>query len=101
ILLDAQPLHDALDALHRAEAAHQLVLEREVEARRAGVALATGAPAQLVVDPARLVPLGADDMQPAQLDHLLALGVGDPPGLLPGGALLLRRGVLDLDALLV
>ena len=41
------------------EDAHQVVFERQIEARRAGVALAAGAAAQLVVDAARLVALGA------------------------------------------
>src|SRR6185437_5107296 len=49
----------------RSEDAHQIVFEREVEARRAGIALAAGAAAQLVVDAARLVALGRDDVQPA------------------------------------
>ena len=101
IVVDPQALHDPLDALHRAEAAHQLVLERQIEPRRAGVALAAGAPTQLVVDPARLVALGTDDMQPAQADHLLALGIGDPPGLRQRSLALLRCGLLDRDPLFV
>src|SRR6267142_2084812 len=83
-LLHAQALHDPLDAL-AAEDAQQVVLEREVEVRRAGVALAPGAAAQLVVDAARLVTLGADDVQAAQLHDLLVLGLGDPPRLGHGG----------------
>jgi hypothetical protein len=47
------------------------VLHRQVEARRARVALAARAAAQLVVDPARLVPLGADDLQPPGADHVV------------------------------
>src|SRR5262252_3191611 len=47
--------------------AHQVVLEGEVELRAAGIALAAGAAAQLVVDAPRLVPLGADDVEPARL----------------------------------
>ena len=49
---------------------------RQEEARLARVALAAGAAAQLVVDPARLVALGADDEQAAGLEHLLVV-VGD------------------------
>ena len=71
-LLHAQPQHQAADALG-AEDAHQVVLQREVEARRAGVALAAGAAAQLVVDAARLVALGAEDVQAAERHHALAL----------------------------
>ena len=38
-----------------------------------GIALAAGAAAQLVVDPPRLVALGAEHVQPAGRDHLLLL----------------------------
>src|SRR5262249_7935051 len=100
VVLDAHALHDALDAFHRAEAPHQLVLQREVKPRRTGVALAAGAAAQLVVDSARLVPLGADDMHPAELNYLFALGLGDLARLLAGRLLLLGRGLLDLAPLL-
>ena len=74
-LFHAQPLHQAGDAV-RPEDAHQVVFEGQVEARRAGVALAAGAAAQLVVDAPGLVALGAEDVQPAQRDHLVVLGVG-------------------------
>ena len=53
----------------RAEDAHQIVFEREIEARGAGIALAAGAAAELVVDAARLVALRADDVQTAEADH--------------------------------
>src|SRR5215469_6412093 len=49
--LHAEPLHDALDALGP-EDAEEVVLEGEVEARGARIALAAGAPAELVVDAA-------------------------------------------------
>src|ERR1700674_1093898 len=68
----AQAAHQALDAVG-AEDPHQVVLEREIEARGAGVALAAGAAAQLVVDAPRLVALGAEDVQAAGGEHLLAL----------------------------
>ena len=71
----AEPLHQAGDAIG-AEDAHQVVFERQVEARRPGVALAAGAAAQLVVDAPRLVPLGAEDVQAAEADDLVVLGVG-------------------------
>ena len=68
-------LHQAGDPI-RAEDAHQVVFERQVEARRAGIALAAGAAAQLVVDAPRLVALGGEDVQPAERDDLVVLGVG-------------------------
>ena len=55
------------------EQAHQLVVEAEVEAALARVALTARAAAQLVVDAPRLVALGADDVQPAELADLVAL----------------------------
>ena len=74
VLLHPQALHEAGDALG-AEDAHQIVFERQEEARAARVALAAGAAAQLVVDAARLVALGAEDVQAAGGEHLLLLGV--------------------------
>ena len=66
-----EPGHDVLDPV-AGEQAHELVLAGQVEARLAGVALSAGAAAELVVDPARLVPLGADDVEAAELEHALA-----------------------------
>ena len=51
--------------------AQQRILERKVEARGARIALAARTAAQLVVDAPRFVALGADDVQPAGLDHLV------------------------------
>ncbi|MBI2362774.1 MAG: hypothetical protein HYV15_05270, partial [Elusimicrobia bacterium] len=59
--------HQALDAL-RAEQPHQLVVESQVEARLARVALASAAAAQLVVDAPRVVALGTHHVEPAQPD---------------------------------
>ena len=73
VLLQPQLAEHAVHALG-AEDAHQVVLEREVELGAARVALAAGAAAQLVVDAARLVALGAEHVQPARGDHLLLLG---------------------------
>src|SRR5207244_11842256 len=89
-LLPPEALHDPLDPLG-AEDAEQIVLEREVEPRRAGVPLPARPAAQLVVDPARLVALGADDVEPADADDPLVLGIGDLLRLLPGGLPRLRR----------
>ena len=58
-----------------AEDAHQVVFERQEEARRAGIALAAGAAAQLVVDAPALVALGADHEQAAGLEHDLAVAL--------------------------
>src|SRR6202000_3299221 len=55
---------------------HQLVAQRQVEPRLTGVTLTTGSAAQLVVDAARLVPLGAQDVEPARLDDLFGLRGG-------------------------
>ena len=71
----AELLHQARDAIGP-EDAHQIVFERQIEARRPGVALAAGAAAQLVVDAARLVALGRQDVQAAERDDLVVLGVG-------------------------
>ena len=72
---DLRALHHPADAVHAvaAEQAHEVVLEREVELRDAGVALASGTAAQLVVDAPRLVTLGAEDGQAAGLDDLHVL----------------------------
>ena len=56
------------------EQAHQLVVEAEVEAALAGVALAAAAATQLVVDAAALVALGAQHVQAAECADLVALG---------------------------
>ena len=78
VLLHAQAVHDVLHPI-AAEDAHQVVFERQVEAGGAGVALAAGAAAQLVVDAPRLVPLGAEDVQAAGLEHLLLLARAELP----------------------
>ena len=70
----AQALHQTRNAVG-AEDAHQVVFERQIETRAARIALAASAAAQLVVDAARFVPFGAEDMQPALRDHLGVLGV--------------------------
>jgi len=104
LVLEASTVHPRLEPL-AAKAAHQLILERDVETAGARVTLASGAPAQLVVDAPRLVPLGPDDVEPALLpdpvavlaaldDHLLqdlgpALGVDS--GRILAGARQLQR----------
>ena len=71
-LLHAQPLHEAAHPV-RGEDAHEVVLQRQVEAGIARVPLAAGAATQLVVDAPAFVPLGADDMQAAGVQHLLVV----------------------------
>src|SRR5215468_4358980 len=64
-----------------AETFQQLVLQRQVELTATRVALAAAAAEQLAVDPQRLVPLGAEHVQPAGLDHLARrLDVGTATG---------------------
>ena len=65
-----EALHDVVDPVAR-EQAHEVVLAGEVEARLARVALAAGAAAELVVDAARLVALGAEHVEAAELAHLV------------------------------
>ena len=65
-------LHQVRDAL-AAKQAQQIVFQREVEARLARVALTAGTAAQLVVDTAGIVALGADDEEAARLADLVRL----------------------------
>ena len=74
VLLEAQLLQHRIHALGT-EDAHEVVIEREIEQRAAGIALAAGAAAQLVVDAPALVALGADDEQAAGSDHLLLVAL--------------------------
>ena len=48
----------------------------EIEARGAGIALAAGASAKLVVDAARFVTLGAENVQAAGSNHFVVFFVG-------------------------
>ena len=72
VLFHAQRLHRGLH-LFAGEDAHQVVIERQVKARGPRIALAAGAPAQLVVHAARLVAFRPDDQQPAQPHDLVVL----------------------------
>mmetsp|Transcript_8876 Transcript_8876/g.26745 ORF Transcript_8876/g.26745 Transcript_8876/m.26745 type:complete len:218 (-) Transcript_8876:82-735(-) len=72
VLGDAHEVEQPLD-LVAAEEAEDAVLEREEEVRRARVALPARAAAQLTVDPARVVQVRADDVQPSRLQHPLLL----------------------------
>src|SRR5690606_27332969 len=94
-LLHAGAGEQPLRALRIAEDPHQVVFHRQIEAARSGIALAAGAAAELIVDAAGLVTLGADDMEPAFGEHLL---VPRLPVLLEGLELLLGR-ILELRLL--
>ena len=72
ILLDAEGIHNRAHAI-AAKEAHQVVLQADEEAACAGVALTAGAAAQLVVDAAALVALGADDEKAPRAAHSLGL----------------------------
>ena len=71
VLLEAELRQHAVHAVGP-EDAHQVVLQRQEELRAAGIALAAGAAAQLVVDAAALMALGADDVEPAGLQQRAA-----------------------------
>ncbi len=72
VLADVEPSHQRGNAV-AAEQAHEVVVQRDIEAALARVALTAGTTAQLVVDAAGLVALGADDIQPACLADFLRL----------------------------
>src|SRR5205814_3529346 len=67
VVRDLEALHDALDPIAREEP-DEVVFAGEVEPRLAGIALAARTAAQLVVDPARLVALGAEDIEATEVD---------------------------------
>ena len=60
LVVGPEPVEDLVDPV-TGEQAHEVILGREEESRLTGVALTTGATAQLVVDASRLVALGAED----------------------------------------
>ena len=71
--LDLQRLHQPADAVcGRSEDLHQVVFEGDEEPARARISLTAGTTAQLVVDAAALVALGADDVQPADVSDARA-----------------------------
>ena len=83
LVLDRDVVGDLEDLEHPVdpvglEEPHQLVLQGEVEPRLTRVALTAGPATQLVVDAPGLVPLGADDVEAAEVADLVVLGA--PPG---------------------
>ncbi len=76
VFLHPRPLHEALDPVP-AEAAHQVVLQGDVETGGARVTLTPGAAPQLVVNTPRFVSLGTQDVETTQFQHLLAVPFAD------------------------
>ena len=74
-LFHSQALEQFRDPL-LGEDAHQVVFQRKVETRRPGITLASGAPAKLIVDAARLVAFRAENMQATNRSHFVVLDVG-------------------------
>ena len=70
-LARAEPVEHLVHAV-AGEQADEVVFGRQVEAALAGVALASGTAAQLVVDAPALVAFGAEHVEAAQLGHALA-----------------------------
>ena len=89
-----QPVEQRLQRL-AVEPPHQLVAERQVEPRLARVALAARAAAQLVVDAAGFVALGAQHVEAADGDDVLGLlgrlGLDLRQHLVPGRLVVLGR----------
>src|SRR5438552_2346779 len=73
-LFHPQPLKQVRHPL-LGEDAHQVIFERKIEARGAGIALATGTPAKLVVDAARLMALSTENVQAPDGGDLIVLYV--------------------------
>ena len=57
------------------ENAHQVIFERKIEARRSRIALASGAPTQLIVNAPRLMPFRAENVQAADRGHFVVLRI--------------------------
>ena len=74
VVFETGPVHDRADFVS-AEPAHQLIVEGDVELSRTGVSLASGASPELVVDAARLVTLGADDVEPSNVQNVSMVGL--------------------------
>ena len=75
VFLDLEEIINALQSF-AAETLDEIVFERDKELRRTSVALTAASAAELVIDTARFVPLGAQDMQPARRDDLFLFRVG-------------------------
>ena len=69
--LHAQLFHESGNAF-RTEDAHEVVFQRQIEAGGTGVALTTGAAAQLIVDAAAFMAFRTENVQAAEFLHALA-----------------------------
>src|SRR5256885_16981089 len=79
--LEPESLHDFRHPIGRAEVPHEIVFETDVKSRAARITLARATSAQLPIDPARFVALGADNKQSAPVGHAFAeLNVGAAAG---------------------
>src|SRR4029077_10754114 len=74
-LFHAKTLEQVRDPL-LGEDAHQVVFEGKIEPRGTGIALASGTSAKLIVDTARFMALGAEDVQAPGGYDLVMLFVG-------------------------
>ena len=92
IVVQTHAVDEGDDALVVTEQAHEVVLQGQEEAGLTGVALSSRAAAELVVDTAGLVTLGAQDEEAA--GGADALGLGGDLGLM----LLVQLSVLAADA---
>jgi hypothetical protein len=72
IVGNVEPFHKSFDAV-AAEDAHEVILKRQKESRRTWITLTPGTPAELVVNPPRFMPLGADYVKPSNIPHGLSL----------------------------
>ena len=95
----AQAIHQRLDAL-AAEHAQQIVFERKEKAGRAGIALASGAAAELIINAPRFVAFRAENVQTAESDHFIVLGAALLHKLVVNGFPLLRGNLKNFSFLL-
>jgi len=55
----------------RSEESHAVVFQRQVELRRAGITPSASASTELTIDPVQILPLGAEDLKPHDLEHIV------------------------------
>ena len=93
--LPSELVHDARYPL-RGEDAHEVVLEGNVESRRAAVPLPSRPSPELVVYPSRLVPLDGENVKTPELPYLFPFGVADRLRLESRLFALLRSGLVGV-----
>ena len=76
--LNAEPTHDCVEPVG-GEDAQKIVFQADIEFRLAGIALAAGTAAQLIVDAPAFMALGAEHIEPARIKRAFLLGfdIGD------------------------